>query len=665
MDQKAIDVIRNLALDMIQNSGTGHPGISMGAAPIMYTLFAKNLKVNTAVLDWINRDRFILSAGHGAELMYSTMFLCGYPLMIDDLKNYRKFDSKTPGHPDMLKTPGVELSTGLSGEGLATAVGIALAEKIYEEKFNYKTKGMFDKTKLGPLIDYNTYVLVSDGDLMEGISYEAASFAGTYHLGKLIVLYDANEVSTDGPINKTFNEGVLSRFAALGWDTQFVKNGTSVNEIDKAIKKAKRVIDKPSIIKIKTIIGEGLTNQGTNLIHNKPLTKEELAKYKEKTGAGTIPFTILKEPASFMRDQVVNRGMKVYDEWKNLFEEYKKVLQESQLNEINNININNCSFDLTKIDLPIDYENKELLRDSNHKVMNILGSNIINFIGGSADLTLSTKCYLDGQGDLLPNNMIGKNISFGVREHLMGAVINGLAKSGFRAFGSTYMAFSDYLKPSIRMAALMNLPVTYILTHDSITVGSDGPTHQPIEQLATLRAIPNLFVFRPADIKEVMGTWNIIVNNKIPAVISLPKTEIKAEQGTSITEVSKGAYIAGREQAIVNAVIIATGAEVQVAKSIQVRLLHEGIDIRIVSMPCMELYNAQPLNYKMDLFPQGVPIFVIEYGSSFGWEKFVPSSDYLFTVDRFGISASKEDVLKYSQVDIDSIVGKIKSLLSE
>ncbi len=665
MDQKAIDVIRNLALDMIQNSGTGHPGISMGAAPIMYTLFAKNLKVNTAVLDWINRDRFILSAGHGAELMYSTMFLCGYPLMIDDLKNYRKFDSKTPGHPDMLKTPGVELSTGLSGEGLATAVGIALAEKIYEEKFNYKTKGMFDKTKLGPLIDYNTYVLVSDGDLMEGISYEAASFAGTYHLGKLIVLYDANEVSTDGPINKTFNEGVLSRFAALGWDTQFVKNGTSVNEIDKAIKKAKRVIDKPSIIKIKTIIGEGLTNQGTNLIHNKPLTKEELAKYKEKTGAGTIPFTILKEPASFMRDQVVNRGMKVYDEWKNLFEEYKKVLQESQLNEINNININNCSFDLTKIDLPIDYENKELLRDSNHKVMNILGSNIINFIGGSADLTLSTKCYLDGQGDLLPNNMIGKNISFGVREHLMGAVINGLAKSGFRAFGSTYMAFSDYLKPSIRMAALMNLPVTYILTHDSITVGSDGPTHQPIEQLATLRAIPNLFVFRPADIKEIMGTWNIIVNNKIPAVISLPKTEIKAEQGTSITEVSKGAYIAGREQAIVNAVIIATGAEVQVAKSIQVRLLHEGIDIRIVSMPCMELYNAQPLNYKMDLFPQGVPIFVIEYGSSFGWEKFVPSSDYLFTVDRFGISASKEDVLKYSQVDIDSIVGKIKSLLSE
>ena len=257
MDQKAINVIRNLALDMIQNSGKGHPGISLGAAPILYTLFTKNLNINTAVLDWINRDRFILSAGHASELLYSTMFLSGYPLMIDDIKNYRKIGSKTPGHPD-LKTPGIDLATGYSGEGLATAVGIALAEKIYEQKYNYQSKGIFDKNKLGKLFDYYTYVLVSDGDLMEGISYEAASFAGTYKLGKLIVLYDSNDITADGPINRTFDEGVLSRFAALGWDTQFVKNGSSVSEIDNAIKKAKRVLDKPSIIKVKTIIGEGL-----------------------------------------------------------------------------------------------------------------------------------------------------------------------------------------------------------------------------------------------------------------------------------------------------------------------------------------------------------------------------------------------------------------------
>ena len=662
MDQKAINVIRNLALDMIQNSGTGHPGVTMGAAPILYTLFTKQLKVNPAVTDWVNRDRFILSAGHASELLYSVMFLSGYPLMIDDIKNYRKFGSKTPGHPD-IKTLGVDFSTGYSGDGLASAVGIALAEKIYEEKFNYKQKGMFDKNKLPKLIDYYTYVFVSDGDLMEGVSYEAASFAGTYKLGKLIVLYDSNDVSTDGPISRTFTEGVLSRFSAMGWDTHYVKNGTSVTEIDKAISAAKRVTDKPSIIRIKTIIGEGLSNQGTNLVHNKPLSKEELAKYKEKTGAGNIPFAILKEPASYIRDQVVNRGIKVYDDWKNVLDEYKKILQPNQIAEFDNILNNKTSFDLTQIDIPIDYENKELLRDSNNKVMNVVANNIYNFIGGSADLTDSTRVYLNDVGDLLPNNILGRNISFGVREHFMGAMLNGLAVSGFKPFGSTYMAFSDYLKPSIRMAALMNLPVTYIFTHDSLTVGSDGPTHQPVEALASLRAMPNLYVFRPADIKEVIGTWNVIINNKIPAVISLPKTEVKAEQGTSMTEVVKGAYIAGKEQALVNAVIIATGAEVQVAKSIQVKLLHEGIDVRIVSMPCMELYNIQPDAYKLQLFPEGVPIFVIEYGSSFGWEKFVPSSNYLFTVDRFGVSASKEDILKSAQIDIDTIVEKIKSVL--
>lgn len=662
MDQKSINVIKNLALDMLQNAGKGHPGVVMSAAPILYTLFTKNLKINTAVLDWINRDRFVLSAGHASELLYATMFLSGYPLMIDDIKNYRKFNSKTPGHPD-IKTPGIDLSTGYSGEGLATAVGMALAEQIYEKKYNYVSKGFFDKTKVGKLIDYYTYVFVSDGDLMEGISYEAASFAGTYKLGKLIVLYDSNDISADGPINKTFTEGVLSRFSALGWDTQYVKNGSSVSEIDKAIKKAKSVTDKPSIIRIKTIIGEGLINQGTNLAHVSTLTKEDLSLFKEKTGSGTVPFTVLKEPASYIRDQVVNKGIKEYDNWKATFEEYKKILTQEQLNEINNININNVAIDLTKIEIPIDYENKELLRDSNHKILNILGANIPTFIGGSADLSYSTRSYLDSQGDLLPNNFLGKNISFGVREHLMGAVLNGLAISGFRPFGATYLAFSDYLKPSIRMSALMNLPVTYLFTHDSITVGSDGPTHQPIEALSTLRAMPNLYVFRPADIKEVIGTWNIIINNKIPAVVSLPKTEIKAEQGTSIVDVIKGAYVAGREQALVNAVIIATGSEVQVAKSVQVKLLHEGIDVRIISMPCMELFNMQPETYKKELFPQGAPIFVIEYGSSFGWEKFVPSSDYLFTVNNFGVSASKEDVLKNARVDLDTIVEKIKSLI--
>ena len=662
MDQKSINVIKNLAIDMIQTSGTGHPGITMSSAPILYTLFTRHLKVNTAILDWINRDRFILSASHGSELLYSTMFLSGYPLMIDDLKNYRRFESKTPGQPE-IKTPGVDLTTGLCGEGLATAVGIALAEKIYEEKYNYKSKGLFDKNKLNKLFDYNTYVLVGDGDLMEGVSYEAASFAGTHKLGKLIVLYDSNDISENGPIANTFNEGVLSRFSSMGWQTIFVKNGSSVSEIDKAIRKAKGDTEHPTIIQIKTIIGEGLSNQGKNEVHSGMLNKDELALFKEKTSAGSIPFTILKEPASYIRDQVVNRGIKVYDEWKNLYEEYKKILTPEQLSEIGNINNNRVNFDLSKVEIPIDFENKELMRESNHRIMNILGTNIYNFIGGSADLSFATRTYMDGLGDLTSDNPLGKNISFGVREHMMGAVLNGLAISGFKPFGSTYLAFSDYVKPSIKMSTLMNLPVTYIFTHDSITVGTDGPTYQPIENLVSLRAMPNLFVFRPADIKELIGTWNIIINNRITAAISLPKTEVKAEQGTNVNEVSKGAYIAGKEQAVVNAVIIATGSEVQVAKSLQIKLLHEGIDVRVVSMPCMELFNMQSIDYKTSIIPSGVPVFVIEYGSSFGWEKYVSSSDHLFTVDNLGISASKDDILKYNRLDTDSILEKMKSLL--
>ena len=661
MDQKAINVIKNLALDMIQNSGAGHPGISMSSAPILYTLFTKHLRINTAVTDWINRDRFILSAGHASELLYATMFLSGYPLMIDDLKKYRKFDSKTPGNPE-IKTPGIDLSTGLCGEGFATAVGMALAEKIYEEKYNYKSKGLFDKVKLGKLFDYNTYVLVSDGDLMEGISYEAASFAGTQKLNKLIVLYDSNGMTGDGPTSRMFNENVLSRFSALGWNTVYVKNGTSVNEIDKAIKKAKSS-SLPTIIQINTILGEGLVNQNNSIIHSKPLIKEHLDIFKEKTNAGSIPFTVLKEPSSYIRDQVVNRGIKLYNDWKNTFEEYSKVFTQNQIIEINNINTNFSSFDLSKVDIKMDFENKELLRDSNHRVMNVISNSIYNFIGGSADLSYSTRCYIEGENELSPNNLLGRKISFGVREHLMGAVLNGLAISGFRPYGSTYLAYSDYLLPSIKMTTLMNLPVTYIFTHDSVTVGSEGPTYQPVYNLSTLRSIPNLYVFRPADIKELIGTWNIIINNRIPAVISLPKTEIKTETGTDINGVLKGAYISSREQAVPQAVIIATGAELQLSKSIQSKLLQEGIDVRIISMPCMELFNRQSNNYKQELFPPSVPIFVIEYGSSFGWEKFVPSSDYLFNVNSYGVSASKDDVLKYLNVDSTYIMEKIKKMI--
>ena len=660
MDQRAIDVIRNLALDMIVNTGTGHPGTAMSSAPILYTLFTKFLNVNPATSDWINRDRFILSSQNSIEALYATMFLSGYPFMIDDLKSYRKFNSKLPGTPT-LGTTGIDISTGFPSEGFASATGIALAEKIFEEKYNYKSKGLFDKEKHPKLFDYYTYVLIDDEEIMDGVNYEAASFAGAYGLNKLIVIWNTSGMTKDGPISRSFYDDTLSRFSSLGWDTKIVKNGNSVVELTNAIKKAKQTFT-PTLIMVKTVLGDGLRNQGTNLVYGDTIAKSDVDEYKKKIGAGNIPFTVLKEPASYIRDQVVNRGNKIYDNWKKIYEEYRSVLNEEQFREIGNIE-NRVYFDLSKIDFQIDYENKELLRDSNHKVMNIIADNVYNFIGGSANLSESTRTYLDNKGDLTSKNLYGKNIMFGGRNALMGSTANGLALSGYRPFVATHLAYSSKLLPSIKMTSLMNLPVTYIFTHDSITAGNDGPVNQPINELATLRSIPNLFVFRPADIKEIIGTWDIILNNKIPAVISLPKTEIKAEQGTNPAGVVKGAYIAGKEKVTTSLVILATGSEVQVAKSIQVKLLSEGIDSRVVSMPCMELYNLQTEEYKQSLFPKNIPIFVLEYGSSFGFEKFVPSSNYLFNINKFGISASKEDVLKYMNLDLNSIVEKIKSLL--
>ena len=658
MDQKAINVIKNLTLDMIQNSGTeGNYGICFSSAPILYTLFTKHLKVNPSIPDWINRDRFVLSASHASALLYSTMFLCGYPLMVDDLKNYKQLGSKTPAYPNM-NTLGVDLTTGPLGNGFATAVGMALAEKKLEGLYNDRSK-----SKLEKLIDYKVYTLVSDGDLMKGISYEAASFAGTMGLDNLIVLYDSNEVSSDGEIKRTFSESVLSRFSSMGWNTIYVKNGNSSNEISKAIEKAKKA-KAPTIIQVRTIIGEGLLNQGKMITHSQFLEKTDIDQFKQKNGVGTIPFTILKEPASYMRDTVVGRSIKVYQDWENLFNKYKQILNPVQLSEINNINQNLVNIDLNRAEIPIDYQNKESLRESNRRIMNIIGNSVYNFIGGSADLANSTRVYLDGMDEIGYNKYTGKNIPFGVRDSFMGACINGLAVSGFRSFGSSLLTFSDDMKESIRMASLMNLPVTYIFTHDSVTNSFDGPTQQPVEQLAGLRAIPNLYVFRPADIKEIIGTWNVILNNKIPAVISLSKTEIKAEQGTNQNLVSKGAYIAGNENSKVDAVIIATGAEVQLAKSIQVKLLQEkNIDVRVVSMPCMELYNIQSEEYKESIIPTGKTIFVLEFGSSFGWEKFVPSSDYLLTVDSFGMAGAKDDVLSTLEINLDSLVKRIENLV--
>lgn len=660
MDNKSVAVLKGLALDIIQNAKAGHPGTCLSSAPIIYTLFSKHLKVQPKNPDWINRDRFVLSSGHAAPVLYAMLHLCDFQISTEELQNFRKLNSLTPSYPE-IRTPGVDVTTGMQAEGFATAVGLALAEKIYETKYNKKPKNIFD-TKTKPLFNYYTYVLVSDGDLMEGLSYEAASFAGNLGLNNLIVLYDSNKVTMEGETKITFTESVTSRFYSLGWNVQTVKNGNSIKDIDKAIQKAK-ASKLPSFIQINTKIGEGSALEGTNKIHFGELTKEDYESLRKKLGLQSIAFSPDKEPADHIRNQVIQRGDLKYNEWESILNEYKQDMDQSKLLELENIGHNDLYFDLTKVEIEINDNVKETLRDSNSKIMNIIGDGFYNFISASADTYTSTNTYLNDKGDISSADFTGRNIHFGLRENLMGAVMNGLALSGFRPVASTHLSSVDYMIPSIRMSALMNLPVTYVFTHDSITTGQDGPSRQPVEQLAHLRAMPNLNVYRPADKKEIVGAWQCIMQDKKPSVITLARTEVKVQNGTNMALVSKGGYIESDAQGSVDAVLIATGAEVQVANSIQDRLKQEGINIRVISMPCMEKYLETNQEYQSELFPYDAEVFVIEYASSLGWEKFVIDSNHLFTVDSFGVSASKDDVLKYMQVDIDTIIEKIKKVL--
>ncbi|MBQ9024043.1 MAG: transketolase [Bacilli bacterium] len=660
MDNRSIAVLKGLSLDIIQNAKAGHPGSCLSSAPILYTLFTKHLKVNPKNPDWINRDRFVLSSGHTSPLLYSMLYLCGYQISVDDLRNFRKFNSGTPAYPE-IKTLGVEVTTGMHAQGLATSVGLALAEKIYAQKYNKKPKNSFDK-KTKPLFNYYTYVLASDADMMEGLSYEAASFASHLKLNKLIVLYDSNKMTMDGSTDLTFSENVVSRFSSMGWHTQIVKNGNSVSDINKAIINAKKS-KMPSLIQINTKIGDGSVLENTNKIHFGELTKEDYENIKKKLKIEGMPFLPDKEGADYIRDQVLKRAELEYTNYEKIYSEYKQELDQNQITQIENITYNNLYLDLSKLNLQINPEAKETLRDSNSKILNIIANNFYNIIGASDDTVGSTKAYLYDKGDITFNNFNARNIRLGLRENLMGAVVNGLALSGFRPVASTYLANSDYMITSIRNTALMNLPVTYIFTHDSITTGADGPSKQPIEQLAHFRAMPNINVYRPADIKEIIGTWQCIMQDKKPSIITLARTEVKPQNGTNANNVSKGAYIESEATGHIDAVIIATGAEVQVANSIQERLKHDGINIRVISMPCMEKFLEANDGYKSELFPYDAEVFVIEYESSLGWEKFVVDSDHLFTVDKFGVSASKEDSLKYQGVDIDSIIEKIKNIL--
>ena len=646
IEEKIIGEIKSLGLDMIEEAGSGHPGIVLGAAPILYTLYLNHLRFDASNPNFYNRDRFIMSAGHGSSLLYSILYFAGYDLSLDDLKAFRRLNSKTPGHPEYKKTPGVEMTTGPLGQGFATAVGYAIAEKHTEALINKKEK----------VIDYNIYCLCGDGDLMEGVSYEAASLAGSLKLDNLIVLYDSNKITMDGKIDNVFDEDITKRFESMNWTV--LTTSDEPQDIDDAIIKAKEE-DKPTIIQVATTIGKDSSLADSNKSHSGCFDKEEISKIKTTLGVRDIPFTISNEAVEEFRSYIKERNKDLVTN----FDEIKEMLDEEEKSILNKLINPDKSIKLTTLDYTKPDDNEELLRISANKVLNSYSLISPLIIGGNADTSSSTKIYLNELAPFTKDNYIGRNINFGVREHAMASIANGLALAGYRPFVSTFLSFSDYLKPALRLTALMDLPVTYIFTHDSISIGQDGPTHQPVEQLVSLRAIPNMEVFRPADSNEVIGSFKTIYENNSPSSLIIGRDSIKILESTSISATSKGGYIVHNEERKLDGVIIATGEEVTLALEVMQLLKEKGYDLRVVSMPSIERYNNLTKEEKEELLPLGVKKFVIEKGSSYSWYSFVYKDSYLFTLDKFGASGKTEEVNSFYGFTKEEISLKIEALL--
>lgn len=649
-EKRIVDDIRLLSLDMIHNAGSGHPGICLSAAPMMYTLFANHMVYDLEKPDWCNRDRFVLSAGHGSALLYATIYATTGDFSLEDLKKYRQINSQTPGHPELNINKRIETTTGALGQGFATAVGMAIAEKHLESKYNTKKKTLFN---------YNIYCLCSDGDLMEGISYEAASIAGEYQLNNLIVLYDANKMTLDGPLDKEYNERIADMYLALGWNVLIVKNGDKVSEIDKALDTANKS-KQPTLIIVNTILGINSEYENTNKIHSK-LDEDDLHQIRIKLKGGE-PFSLDEENLHLLRKNIKERNDFAYSDWYKDYQEYINDLNDSEIEKLNDlINDEDIILDLEKV---IDKEKlfiDKSMRDLNFQVMNVISTFIDRFIGGSADLSSSTKTYLKNGGNYSKENYQNKNIFFGVRENAMGAILNGIALTNIRCFGSTFLTFADYLKPSIRNTAIMNLPVTYIFTHDTFLIGQDGKTHQPIEQLGMLRSIPNLEVYRPCDYKELIGSWQLILKNKKPSALVISKYPTESYKYTSVEETSLGGYVISEVKNRLDVILIASGSEVTLAMKLKQELSKSYIEARVVSMPNIKEFFKQSKEYQNQVLPKGYKRMVVEFSNDSMLYRLVKNEDDLININTFGKSGTKEQLLQDFELDLASIVIKIKN----
>ena len=645
-ETKIVDQIRCLGIDMIDKAKSGHPGIVLGAAPIIYTLYAHHLNFDPKHPEYFNRDRFVMSAGHGSALLYATLHMAGFDIGLNDLKEFRQIDSITPGHPEYRVTPGVDCTTGPLGQGIATAVGMAMAEANLRERYK--------------IIDYYTYVLCGDGDLMEGISYEAASLAGTLGLNKLIVLYDSNNVCLDGKTSDSFTDNVSMRFVAQGWNAITVEEGDNIEIISKAIETAKKSTDRPTIIEIKTTIGKYSELEGTNKVHGSPLKKEDITKIKDKLGFRDIPFAVSQNSMDDMQNFISERCEGLNDS----FLEKVESLDEKAKEELNYFMNDNKSIEVKDLFYDLPEDKKESPRDASSKILNAIVKERPYLFGGSADLFGANKTYIKDAGNFQRDNYLGKNIYFGVREHAMGAILNGLALCGFRPYGSTFLSFSDYLKPALRLAAMMDLANIYVFTHDSIGVGEDGPTHQPIEQLLMLRSLPNLDVFRPADTNEVIGSYKAIFHKEHgPSAIALARNVLPILEETKANEVEKGGYVVLDTIDKPNGIVITCGEELHLVLEAVKNLKTKGVNIRVVSMPNLERFLAQDDEYKESVLPVEIRKIVVEASSSFSWNRLVYNSKYLITLDEFGASGPATDVYKKFGFDVESLEEKIDNLL--
>jgi len=660
LDELCINSIRFLAIDAVEKAKSGHPGLPMGAAPMAYVLWDRFMRFNPKNPYWINRDRFILSAGHGSMLQYALLYLAGYDsVTLDDIKQFRQLDSNTPGHPENFMTPGVEVTTGPLGQGICNGVGLAIAEAHLAAKFNKPD---------AKLIDHYTYVILGDGCNMEGVSGEACSLAGHLGLGKLIALYDDNHISIDGSTDVSFTEDVSKRFEAYGWHVLHVQDGnTDLDGIAKAIEEAKQVTDKPTLIKVTTTIGYGSPNKANTAgVHGAALGGDEIKLTRENLNWSYEPFVVPDDALNHFR-QAVQRGAQLESEWNEVFAQYKSKYAEEAA-EFERLVSGKLPEGWEKSLPTYSTEDKALAtRQTSEKTLNAIAPALPELIGGSADLTHSNLTYLKVSGDFQKGSFENRNIRFGVREHGMGAICNGIAlyNAGLIPYCATFLVFADYMRAAIRLSALSQAGVIYVMTHDSVALGEDGPTHQPIETIASLRAIPNLLVMRPADGNETSGAYKVAVENrKRPTLLALSRQALPQLAGSSVEGTAKGAYILSDSDGTPDLILIATGSEVPLCVKAAEQLRGEGKKVRVVSMPCWELFDEQDAAYRESVLPKAVTKrLAVEAASSFGWCKYLGSEGDMISIERFGVSAPGNVALEKFGYTVDNVVARAKALL--